>query len=613
MSVRKFGLGLGAVAAALSLSGLASAQVFQTDAAMTPLPQPVGTAEFDLATNAWAFNVNTQVNRDQTGADVNQQMLFYDDFFPNFVNGDAITLNGLFKFRGETLDYQKDASTGPGYFSPICGFQGQILLRGGGCEVGLGWYNVEDPNSTTPPAPNEIYPLVPQDTSVELNCQPPLDKEFCPLAWDNHNPRELDKAWWTPKTYDSGLISEDPNYKGGYVGFAMIGDPQSPKGCTANKYSMYEHNTKNANGVPWVTTIIYQSTVDPEGFYMAFEDLPMSTADWHATGVPGQNGTNDGDFNDFVFYISGIGCQGGGQPCDTGLAGACALGRTDCAVEGEVGMCRPAVQPGPEICDNVDNDCNGVADDGEALCAGGLVCEQGSCVSPCSTGEFQCPSGLMCSPEGNCVDPLCTGVTCDLGLACRGGNCVSPCDGVVCPLGQECQLGRCVDPCAGVECPGNKVCEKGLCVSKCDCRGCPEGLTCEADGRCVDTLCAGVVCDAGLACQLGNCVDLCEGVVCPNGGVCVNGACQDGSTGGTGGSGGGIIITGGSTGMGTGASSNGSGASGQGAPGSRRDVGDPGCACRTTQSSGGVAGIVLVVGGMGAFIRRRRERAQRSN
>ncbi len=90
---------------------------------------------------------------------------------------------------------------------------------------------------------------------------------------------------------------------------------------------------------------------------------------------------NDGDFNDFVFYISGIGCSGWWQPCDTGLTGACALGRTDCAVEGSTGMCRPAVNSaGPELCDNVDNDCNGVVDDGAALCSGGLVCEQGMCV-----------------------------------------------------------------------------------------------------------------------------------------------------------------------------------------------------------------------------------------
>lgn len=612
MSVRKFGLGLGVFASVLALSGSGLAEVFQTDAAMTPLPQPVGMAELTLVTDAWAFKTTTQVNRDFDGNDVNQQNLTYKDFFPDFEDGDAITLQGLFKFRGESLDPVKDARIAPGFFSPMCGFSGQILLRGGGCEVALGWYNIEDPNDPTPPAPNEIYELVPKNTAQELNCQQPIHEMFCPLAWDNHNPRELDKAWWTPKVYDSGAISEHPNYKGKYVGFAMIGNPAS--NCTATKYSLYEHNTKNSNGVPWVTTLIYQSTVDPEGFYIAFEDLPMSTADWRATGVPGNMGTNDGDFNDFVFYISGIGCTGGGQPCDTGLKGACGIGRTDCAVEGQVGMCRPVVAPGPEICDNVDNDCDGIVDNG-AACPAGLVCEQGMCVSPCSTGEFQCPAGFVCSEAGNCVDPLCEGVTCGEGLACRGGNCVSPCEGVVCPAGQECQLGRCVDPCAAIECPADRVCERGLCVSKCSCRGCPDGLTCQADGRCVDTACADVQCEGGLVCRLGQCVDACEGVVCPGGAVCVAGSCQDPTPGGPGGdSGGGIIIgTGGGNGAGTGGGNNGSGAgSGQnGGPPGARERTDPGCACRTTQRSGGVAGLVLMVGAVGTFIRRRRQRRER--
>ncbi len=34
-------------------------------------------------------------------------------------------------------------------------------------------------------------------------------------------------------------------------------------------------------GSPWVTTLIYQSTTDPNGYYIAFEDQPMCTASWH--------------------------------------------------------------------------------------------------------------------------------------------------------------------------------------------------------------------------------------------------------------------------------------------------------------------------------------------
>src|SRR4051812_13347145 len=81
----------------------AHAQVFQSDAAKTPLPQPVGKAEMDLITGSWAFNTKTQVNKDAMGVDVNQLNKTYGDYFPTFVDGDAATLQGLFKFRGEKL------------------------------------------------------------------------------------------------------------------------------------------------------------------------------------------------------------------------------------------------------------------------------------------------------------------------------------------------------------------------------------------------------------------------------------------------------------------------------------------------------------------------------
>lgn len=608
MVARKFlaRLAVGALGV-LGISASAQAQVFQSDAAKTPLPQPVGKAELTLITDSWAFKTTTQVNKDAMGVDVNQQNKKYSDYFPTFVDGDAATLNGLFKFRGEMLDQVKDAKTSPGYFSPTCGFSGQLLLRGGDCEVTFGWYNVEDPNSTTAPAANEVYPFIPTAGSTitkDLQCQGPLNNGFCPLAWDAGDPRDLSRRLWVPKAYDSGTIKDDPRYKGKYVGFAFIGNPTSA--CKQTKYSLLGQNQHNAQEQPWVTTLIYQSTVDPEGFYMAFEDLAMSKDDWHLTGVPGNTAMNDGDFNDFVFFVSGISCLGGGQPCDTGLQGACSLGRTDCAAEGTTGMCRPIITAGAEICDNVDNDCNGTADDGEGLCPDTQVCDKGTCVGACGTGEFRCDPGFTCK-TGHCIEDACADKVCEAGQACRNGMCMNACDGVVCPGAEECQLGRCVDPCKAVTCTGGKVCERGLCVSDCACRGCKEGLQCGADGRCSDPKCVNVMCPTGQKCDGGNCVDLCAGVMCPNNGACVNGACQAGTgqpmtgIGGLNGNGeipGGINLSG----------SNGSGANGTVIPGGTRVTKDPGCACEVVgRSPAGEAALLLAgLGSVLAMARRRR-------
>jgi hypothetical protein len=595
----------------------AAAEVFQTDAVKTPLPQPLvvsmsSDTEWGLVGYSWGWNTKTESWKDpMTGAQLMAPLVYGQYYspannFPQFEEGDAISLNGLFKWRRENIDPVKDAKTAPGYFSPACGFSGQLLLMGGNCQVAFGWYNVEDPNSTTPPAAGEIYEFIPNDPTY-LNCKDengnPKKDGFCPLAWDNRSPRNLSIQSWTPKAFDSGNIKDDPRYKGKYVGFALIGNPALS--CKENKFSMYAHNQKNAQGEPWVASLIYQSTVDPEGFYMAFEDLPMKPNDWRDSGGMYKN---DGDFNDFVFYVSGISCMGGGQACTVpGQQGACSLGRTDCALEGQTGMCRPITPPQAEKCDNVDNDCNGTADDGEGLCPGAQVCDKGVCVEACGTGEFRCEPGFTCK-TGHCISDICAEVVCEAGQICREGVCKGACEGVICPGGQECQLGRCVDPCAGVTCTGGKVCERGLCVSDCKCRGCADGLECATDGHCVDPKCVGVMCKEGLErCEAGMCVGLCVGVVCQDGASCVDGACIQGTGGSANGTGGdisfaGALNFGGKNGNGVGgANNNGSGKS--------RESQAPGCACDV--AGGRATNTALLVGivGLGVAMSRRRRRA----
>jgi hypothetical protein len=505
----------------------AAAQVKQTDAANTPLPQPVPMAEASLVNDSWAWNANTTINRDRDGTNLNPGIKYGNYYapptYPQFVTGDAINLSGLFKWRRETIDPVADAKTWPGYFSAKCGFTAEIVLMGGNCQAQFGWYNVTDPTSKIPPAANEIYPFMKGKPNQLLTCtngeeMPPTTKTdgFCPLAWDNRHPYNLSVQRWKIVTFPSGDISKDPNYKGGYVGFAVIGEPK----CPSNKFSMYEHNERNASGVPWVTTLIYQSTVDTDGFYFAFEDRPMSAADWKNAGA-------DGDFNDLVFYVKGLTCPGSNKPCNTGQFGVCSVGRTGCAPEGQTAACRPAQQASAEICDNLDNDCDGVIDNGNALCSGSNapICFHGACVASCKNG-FPCPLGTTCGENGRCIEPTCASVSCQPGKACRAGACVDPCSGVICPHGSQCQLGECVDPCAVVSCPADRVCEQGACLTACDCRGCDNGLTCGSDGRCVDSSCAKVACPTGTTCQAGVCVDPCANVICPGGGVCSSGTCS---------------------------------------------------------------------------------------
>ena len=131
MVARKFLASLATVAVGvLSLAAPAQAQVFQTDAAKTSLPQPVGADELNLITGSWGHAAATESWKDPvTGAQLTAALKYGDYYsppdFPQFVDGDAITLQGLFKWRGEKLDPVKDAKTAPGYFSPACGFSGQ--------------------------------------------------------------------------------------------------------------------------------------------------------------------------------------------------------------------------------------------------------------------------------------------------------------------------------------------------------------------------------------------------------------------------------------------------------------------------------------------------------
>lgn len=69
-----------------------------------------------------------------------------------------------------------------------------------------------------------------------------------------------------------------------------------------------------------------------------------------------------------------------GQPCSVSVGECSGQGIMVCSADGLEAVCNATVgQGGIEVCDGVDNDCDGFVDEG-AICPGGQVCFKGQCV-----------------------------------------------------------------------------------------------------------------------------------------------------------------------------------------------------------------------------------------
>ena len=264
------------------------------------------------------------------------------------------------------------------------------------------------------------------------------------------------------------------------------------------------------------------------------------------------------------------------QLCATGQPGICARGVESC-INGEV-LCVPNRDPIDETCDTIDNDCDGMIDEGFAnacgycgdqaieqcdgldndcngqvddgdLCPEGYGCFEGECRERC-TGDECFTSGERCDREIMLCLPACVGVECSPGDVCDELNsiCVDLCADIECPnAGDRCWEGECVpntcvnvgceagsicdgvecipDPCAGVVCDSGEFCRGGQCIPSCAQVSCPLFTRC-VDGLCIDDPCGGVDCPNGLACDMGECVDdPCANVMCADGESCRNGEC----------------------------------------------------------------------------------------
>lgn len=275
------------------------------------------------------------------------------------------------------------------------------------------------------------------------------------------------------------------------------------------------------------------------------------------------------------------GNPGGGTSCSTGQLGVCSAGTTQC-VGGAI-ICVPNQSATAEVCDGLDNNCNGTVDDGNP--GGGFACNTGQ-PGVCATGTTQCVSGaLICVPNQSPSTEVCDGLdnncngtvddgaasSCNDGLTCTtdvcsGGACAHPIISGNCLIAGVCYANGTLRPgfpcqlcnssvsttnwsnvtagtvCAAASCTGSVftaasvcngagsctagsttncspyTCNAGgtACLTSCTTSSqCASGFYCNGS-TCVAKKAAGAVCSGAQECLSGNCVD----------GVCCNTACN---------------------------------------------------------------------------------------
>ncbi len=167
--------------------------------------------------------------------------------------------------------------------------------------------------------------------------------------------------------------------------------------------------------------------------------------------------------------VADEGNPGAGQPCTTGKVGVCAAGTTAC--QGGAIVCVQNTQPSTEVCDGADNNCDGTVDNNNP--GGGLLCNTGL-QGACSTGTTACTAGaIACNQNTQPIAETCDGVDNDCNGAVDNGN---PGGGVSCTTGK---LGICA--------PGTTACTVGAIA--CDQNTQASAETCDG----LDNDCNGVV------------------------------------------------------------------------------------------------------------------------
>lgn len=160
---------------------------------------------------------------------------------------------------------------------------------------------------------------------------------------------------------------------------------------------------------------------------------------------------------------------GTGIMCSTGLLGVCSAGTVKC--QNDVVDCFSDVPASNEICDGLDNNCDGMVDENNP--GGGVACNTGM-MGMCAQGTQKCINGmLVCQPNAAGQMEVCNGID---------DNCDGAIDEGNPGAGQPCS-------CGGISgCTAGKILCAG-CTKEVDCNN---GVDDDADGNadCQDSECA---------------------------------------------------------------------------------------------------------------------------